>query len=150
MTSVQYYFDDRYNYHTDSERFATRVNSSVFYRHSEVFKEALIDYQKDLRHISFSQCRVSQSSHFIIRLEPNFFYNPLMQIMYADLNYYIYQEPSKQLDNGTLSINKQMFIQARHDIQLKNLYSEFLNQLSEILPSSVPDRKINGELCKLI
>ena len=148
MTSVQYYFDDRYNYHTDSERFATRVISSVFYRHSEVFKEALIDYQKDLRHISFSQCRVSQSSHFIIRLEPNFFYNPLMQIMYADLNYYIYQKPSKQIDHGMLSINKPMLIQARHDIQLKNLYLEFLNQLSKKLPTNFTDQLINGEFCK--
>ncbi|MDA0669711.1 MAG: hypothetical protein O3A03_00010 [Proteobacteria bacterium] len=149
-TSVQYYFDDRYNFYSDSERISSRVNRRIFYRHSDVFKEALIDYQQSLVKISYSQCRESNTSDFIIKLEPNFFYNPLMQTMYADLNYYIYQEPSKQLDHGTLSIKKQMYIQARPDIQLKNLYLEFLNQLSEKLPTSVPDLKINGEFCKLI
>jgi len=115
-----------------------------------VFKEALADYQQSINKISFSQCLESNASDFIIKLEPNFFYNTLMQTMYADLNYYIYQEPSKQIDHGTLSIKKQMYIQARHDIQLKNLYLEFLNQLSEKLPASVPDQAINREFCKII
>lgn len=115
-----------------------------------MFKEALADYQQSINKISFSQCLESNTSDFIIKLEPNFFYNPLMQTMYADLNYYIYQEPSKQIAHGTLSIKKQMYIQARHDIQLKNLYLEFLNQLSEKLPTSVPDQAINGEFCKII
>ena len=149
-TSVQYYFDDRYNYYSDSERIATRVNRRIFYRHSDVFKEALADYQQSINKITYSQCQKSNTSDFIIKLEPNFFYNPLMQTMYADLNYYIYQEPSKQVNHGTLSIKKQMYIQARHDIQLKNLYLEFLNQLSEKLPASVPDQAINGEFCKII
>ncbi|MGA0722484.1 MAG: hypothetical protein ACO3OP_02325 [Methylophilaceae bacterium] len=149
-TSVQYYFDDRYNYYSDSERISSRVNRRIFYRHSDVFKEALADYQQSINKISFSQCLESNTSDFIIKLEPNFFYNPLMQTMYADLNYYIYQEPSKQIAHGTLSIKKQMYIQARHDIQLKNLYLEFLNQLSEKLPASAPDQAINGEFCKII
>jgi len=149
QTSVQYYFDDRYNYYTDSERFSTRLNSRIFYRHSDVFKEALIHYQQsEVNNISYSECRISNSSNFIIKLEPNFFYNPLMQIMYADLNYYIYQKPSKQIDHGMLSINKPMLIQARHDIQLKNLYLEFLNQLSKKLPTNLTDQLINGEFCK--
>ena len=149
-TSVQYYFDDRYNYYSDSERIATRVNRRIFYRHSDVFKDALADYQQSINKTTYSQCQKSNTSDFIIKLEPNFFYNPLMQTMYADLNYYIYQEPSKQVNHGTLSIKKQMYIQARHDIQLKNLYLEFLNQLSEKLPTSISDQKINGEFCKLI
>src|SRR6056300_2008522 len=148
--AVQYFFDDRYNYYSDSERISTRVNRRIFYKHSDVFKEALLDYEQNYKNISFFECNEASSSDFIIKLEPNFFYNPLMQTMYADLKYYIYQEPSKQIDHGTLSIKKQMYIQARHDIQLKNLYLEFLNQLSEKLPTSISDQKINGEFCKLI
>src|SRR6056300_774588 len=147
---VQYFFDDRFNYYSDSERISTRVNRRIFYKHSDVFKEALLDYEQNYKKISFSECNGTENSDFIVKLEPNFFYNPLMQTMYADLNYYIYQEPSKQIDHGTLSIKKQMYIQARHDIQLKNLYLEFLNQLSEKLPASVPDQAINGEFCKII
>ena len=73
-----------------------------------------------------------------------------MQIMYADLNYYLFQEPSKQIDRGSLTIKKQVYMQARHDIQLKNIYLEFLDQLSDIIPERNPEQKINGSFCSLL
>ena len=147
---VQYFFDDRFNYYSDSERISTRVNRRIFYKHSEVFKEALLDYEKNYQKISFSECNDANNSDFIIKLEPNFFYNPLMQIMYADLNYYLFQEPSKQIDRGSLNIKKQIYLQARHDIQLKNIYLEFLDQLSDIIPIKNSEQKINGSFCSLL
>ena len=147
---VQYFFDDRFNYYSDSERISTRVNRRIFYKHSDVFKEALLDYEKNYQKISFSECNDTNISDFIIKLEPNFFYNPLMQIMYADLNYYLFQEPSKQIDRGSLTIKKQVYMQARHDIQLKNIYLEFLDQLSDIFPQNNPEQKINGSFCSLL
>ena len=147
---VQYFFDDRFNHYSDSERISTRVNRRIFYKHSDVFKEALLDYEQSYQKISFSECNDINNSDFIIKLEPNFFYNPLMQIMYADLNYYLFQEPSKQIDRGSLTIKKQVYMQARHDIQLKNIYLEFLDQLSEIIPQRNPRQKINGSFCSLL
>jgi len=147
---VQYFFDDRFNYYSDSERISTRVNRRIFYKHSDVFKEALLDYEQNYKKISFSECNGTENSDFIVKLEPNFFYNPLMQIMYADLNYYLFQEPSKQIDRGSLTIKKQVYMQARHDIQLKNIYLEFLDQLSDIIPERNPEQKINGSFCSLL
>ena len=115
-----------------------------------MFKEALLDYEQNYHKISFSECNVSENSDLIIKLEPNFFYNPLMQTMYADLNYYLFQEPSKQIDFGLLTIKKQVYMQARYDIQLKNIYLEFLNQLSDIIPQRNPEQKINGSFCSQI
>ena len=147
---VQYFFDDRFNYYSDSERISTRVNRRIFYKHSDVFKEALFDYEQNYQKILFSECNDTKNSDFIIKLEPNFFYNPLMQTMYADLNYYLFQEPSKQIDRGSLTIKKQVYMQARHDIQLKNIYLEFLDQLSDIIPQENPEQKINGSFCSLL
>jgi len=147
---VQYFFDDRFNYYSDSERISTRVNRRIFYKHSDVFKEALLDYEQNYKKISFSECNGTENSDFIVKLEPNFFYNPLMQTMYADLNYYLFQEPSKQIDRGSLTIKKQVYMQARHDIQLKNIYLEFLDQLSDIIPERNPEQKINGSFCSLL
>ena len=147
---VQYFFDDRFNYYSDSERISTRVNRRIFYKHSDVFKEALLDYEQNYNKISFSDCNGTENSDFIVKLEPNFFYNPLMQTMYADLNYYLFQEPSKQIDRGSLTIKKQVYMQARHDIQLKNIYLEFLDQLSDIIPERNPEQKINGSFCSLL
>jgi len=147
---VQYFFDDRFNYYSASERISIKANRRIFYKHSEVFKEALIDYEKNLHNISYSECNDSHNSGFIIKLEPNFFYNPLMQTMYADLNYYLFQERSMQIGRGSLTIKKQMYLQARHDIQLKNIYLEFLNQLSGIIPKENPEQKINGSFCSLL
>ena len=147
---VQYFFDDRFNYYSDSERISIRVNRRIFYKHSDVFKDALLDYEQNHQKISFSECNDTNNSDFIIKLEPNFFYNPLMQIMYADLNYYLFQEPSKQIDRGSLTIKKQVYMQARHDIQLKNIYLEFLDQLSDIIPQVNPEQKINGIFCSLL
>lgn len=147
---VQYFFDDRFNFYSDSERISTRVNRRIFYKHSDVFKEALIDYEQNYQKILLSECSVEKNSDFIIKLEPNFFYNPLMQTMYADLNYYLFQEPSKQIDRGSLTIKKQVYMQARHDIQLKNIYLEFLDQLSDIIPQKNPEQKINGRFCSLL
>ena len=147
---VQYFFDDRFNYYSDSERISTRVNRRIFYKHSDVFKEALLDYEQNYKKISFNECNDANNSDFIIKLEPNFFYNPLMQTMYADLNYYLFQEPSKQIDRGSLAIKKQVYMQARHDIQLKNIYLEFLDQLSDIIPERNPEQKINGSFCSLL
>jgi len=146
---VQYFFDDRFNYYSDSERVSIRANKRIFYKHSEIFKEALLDYENHQK-ISFSECNDINNSDFIIKLEPNFFYNPLMQIIYADLNYYLFQEPSKQIDRGSLTIKKQVYLQARHDIQLKNIYLEFLDQLSDIIPERNPEQKINGSFCSLL
>ena len=147
---VQYFFDDRFNFYSDSERISTRVNRRIFYKHSDVFEEALFDYEQNYQKILFSECSVEKNSEFIIKLEPNFFYNPLMQTMYADLNYYLFQEPSKQIDRGSLTIKKQVYMQARHDIQLKNIYLEFLDQLSDIIPQKNPEQKINGSFCSLL
>jgi hypothetical protein len=147
---VQYFFDDRFNYYSDSERISTRVNRRIFYKHSDVFKEALLDYEQNYKKISFTECNGTKNSDFIVKLEPNFFYNPLMQTMYADLNYYLFQEPSKQIDRGSLTIKKQVYMQARHDIQLKNIYLEFLDQLSDIIPERNPEQKINGSFCSLL
>jgi len=115
-----------------------------------VFKEALLDYEQNYQKITFSECNDINNSDFIIKLEPNFFYNPLMQTMYADLNYYLFQEPSKQIDRGSLTIKKQVYMQARHDIQLKGIYLEFLDQLSDIIPERNPEQKINGSFCSLL
>jgi hypothetical protein len=147
---VQYFFDDRFNYYSDSERISTRVNRRIFYKHSDVFKEALLDYEQNYKKISFTECNGTENSDFIVKLEPNFFYNPLMQTMYADLNYYLFQEPSKQIDHGSLTIKKQVYMQARHDIQLKNIYLEFLDQLSDVIPERNPEQKINGSFCSLL
>ena len=148
--AVQYFFDDRFNYYSDSERISTKVNRRIFYKHSDVFKEALLDYEQNYQKISFTECTDNNNSDFIIKLEPNFFYNPLMQTMYADLNYYLFQERSMQIGRGSLTIKKQMYLQARHDIQLKNIYLEFLNQLSGIIPKENPEQKINGSFCSLL
>jgi len=147
---VQYFFDDRFNYYSDSERISTKVNRRIFYKHSDVFKEALLDYEQNYQKISFSECNSTEKSDFVVKLEPNFFYNPLMQTMYADLNYYLFQEPSMQIDRGSLTIKKQVYLQARHDIQLKNIYLEFLDQLSDIIPEGNPEQKINGSFCSLL
>ena len=147
---VQYFFDDRFNYYSDSERISIRANRRIFYKHSEVFKEALLDYEKNHQNISYAECNDTNSSDFIIKLEPSFFYNPLMQTMYADLKYYLFQDPANQIDRGKLSIKKQMYLQARHDIQLKNVYLEFLDQLSDIIPEGNPEQHINGSFCSLL
>jgi len=148
--AVQYFFDDRYNYYSDSERISTRVNRRIFYKHSDVFKEALLDYEQNYKKISFFECNEASSSDFIVKLEPNFFYNPLMQTMYADLKYYLFKDPSVQIDRGLLSIKKQMYLQARHDIQLKNIYLEFLEQLSNMIPKRNPEQQIKGSFCSLL
>ena len=147
---VQYFFDDRYNRYTDSERVSTKVNHRIYYKHSDVFKEALLDFDKSNQKITYLECKSSVETLYIIKLEPNFFYNPLMEIMYADLNYYLYENPTKQIDRGTLSIKKQLYLQARHDIQLKNIYLEFLDKLSDIMPKNDPEQKINGSFCSLL
>jgi len=73
-----------------------------------------------------------------------------MQTMYADLKYYLFKDPSVQIDRGLLSIKKQMYLQARHDIQLKNIYLEFLDQLSNMIPKKSPEQQINGSFCSLL
>ena len=148
--NVQYFFDDRFNYYSDSERVSIRANRRIFYKHSEVFKEALLDYEKNHQNISYTGCNDTKSSDFIVKLEPRFFYNPLMQTMHADLKYYLFQDPTTQIDRGKLSIKKQMYLQARHDIQLKNVYLQFLDQLSDIFPQNNPEQKINGSFCSLL
>ena len=147
---VQYFFDDRFNYYSDSERISIRANRRIFYKHSEVFKEALLDYEKNHQDISYTKCNNTNSSDYIIKLEPSFFYNPLMETMYADLKYYLFQDPTTQIDRGKLSIKKRMFLQARHDIQLKNVYLEFLDQMSDIIPRENPEQHINGSFCSLL
>lgn len=147
---VQYFFDDRYNHYTDSERISTKVNHRIYYKHSDVLKEALLDFNKSNQKITYLVCNSSVETLYIIKLEPNFFYNPLMEIMYADLSYYLYENPTKQIDRGTLSIKKQLYLQARHDIQLKNIYLEFLDKLSGIMPKNNPEQKINGSFCSLL
>ena len=147
---VQYFFDDRFNYYSDSERISIRANRRIFYKHSEVFKEALLDYEKNHQDISYTKCNNTNSSDYIIKLEPSFFYNPLMETMYADLKYYLFQDPTTQIDRGKLSIKKQMYLQARPDIQLKNIYLEFLEQLSDVIPKGNPEQQINGSFCSLL
>ena len=73
-----------------------------------------------------------------------------MQTMYADLNYYIYDDINGEIDRGKISFKKQMYLLAQHEIQLENLYLEFLNQLYEKMPISIPEQKISGKFCKLI
>ena len=148
--NVQYFFNDRFKYYSDSERVSIRANRRIFYKHSEVFKEALLDYEQNYTNMIYNECNETNNSDFIIKLEPNFFYNPLMQTMYADLKYYLFQEPTIQVDKGKLSIKKQMYLQARHDIQLKNIYLEFLDQLSDIIPKRNPEQQINGSFCSLL
>ena len=142
--------DVRFKNYYDSIRVSPGKNIRIFYRHFNVLNEALLDYEHKHKKITFSECNNNSNSDFIIKLEPNFFYNPLMQTMYADLNYYLFQEPSTQIDGGSLTIKKQIYIQARHDIQLKNIYLEFLDQLSDIIPESNPEQKINGSFCSLL
>ena len=150
-TSVQYYFDDRYKSHSDSERIAILANQRVFYRHADIFKEALEIYSQSHQNISYSECKENNVSDLIVKLEPDFFFNPLVQTIYADLNYYIYKEPSKLIKRGTLTAKKIINIQILYDVQLTYIYLEFLNNLSEkLLDSNVQGQTINGEFCKLI
>jgi len=142
--------DVRFKNYYDSIRVSPGKNIRIFYKHFNVLNEALLDYEHKHQNIAFSECNDNNNSDFIIKLEPNFFYNPLMQIMYADLKYYLFQEPSKQIDRGSLSIKKRVYVQARHDIQLKNIYLEFLDQLLDIIPKKNPEHKINGNFCSLL
>jgi hypothetical protein len=147
---VQYFFDDRYNYYSDSDRVSFRVNKRFFYKHSDIFRNALLVYRKSHQKIKYEDCDSNKYSHYIIKLEPNFFYNPLMKTMYAELKFNIYEEPSNQIKQGTLSIQKIQYLQVRQDIQLTNLYKEFIKQLSDIIPKPSSESKINGSFCSLL
>ena len=114
---VQYFFDDRFNYYSDSERISTRVNRRIFYKHSDVFKEALLDYEQNYKKISFTECNGTENSDFIVKLEPNFFYNPLIPTMCADLTDYLFQGPSTHLNSGHFRITNQLYQQ--HGLALK-------------------------------
>ena len=129
---------------------SARINRRTFYKHSEIFEEALSEYEKTYQKFSFKQCNVHNESALIIKFEPNFFYNPLMQTMYADLNYYIYEEPSQQIKRGSLSLQKQIYLQARPSIQLKNIYLEFLNKLNGVIPKVSSNLRIKGSFCSIL
>ena len=120
----------------------------VTYKHSEVFEAALNRYQQIENKVFYSRCSKINHSNFIINLEPSFFYNPLMQTMYADLNYYIFDDINGEIDRGKISLKRQMYLQAQHEIQLENLYLEFLTKINELIPMMKPDKDIKGGFCK--
>jgi len=107
-------------------------------------------YQQIENKVFYSQYSKSNLSDFIINFEPSFFYNPLMQTMYADLNYYIFDDENGEIDRGKISIKKQMYLLVQHETQLENLYLEFLTKINEKIPKIKPDNDIKGGFCKLL
>ena len=134
----------------DSERIGVKANKQVFYRHTEIFKEALKDSQKLENTIIYKECSKLEDSSFIVKLKPDFFYNPLMQIMYADLEYYFYEEPTGEVARGTLSIEKHINLQALYEQQLKEIYVALLGKLSEQIPHKITEQQISGSFCSLL
>ena len=43
-----------------------------------------------------------------------------------------------------------MYLQAQHEIQLENLYLEFLTKINELIPMMKPDKDIKGGFCKYL
>lgn len=145
---VQYHFDKRYDYYSDSERMASRVNQRIFYRHSELMQQAIISYEDSVQ--SYQKCDENIASDFILKFEPNFFYNPLMQTMYADLKYYVFIELGELIRSSSISLKKQMYLQALPRKQLENLYIQFLQEIDKELQDIQTNIKIQGSFCKVL
>lgn len=143
---MQYHFDKRFDFYSDSERISTKVNRRFFYRHSDLMKSALDDLLDD--NFTYSKCNENNSSDLIIKLEPNFFYNPLMETMYADLTYKVYVESNQLIRTSTVSSKKQMYLQALPQEQLKNIYVEFIKTINKELDGIHPTGKIQGLICR--
>ena len=146
---IQFHFDKRYDFYSDSEHLGVKGGKRYFYKHSTFFKKALKDENFEASNY-YLQCQTGVESQLIVKLEPSFFYNPLMQIMYANLKYYVYGPDKKLLQSEKLSLEKITYFPARSDIQLKDIYVEFLNQIESNLSGINVNGILDGDFCKSI
>ena len=143
---VQYFLDKRFVDFTDSER----VNSakSIYYRHGDIIEKTVNEIDPD--GFLYKKCSNEIESDYIVKLEPNFFYNPAMTIMYADLKYSVFIESGELIHSSKISLEKQMRLQILPQEQLKSLYTYFIKEINKNIQSIVVKKKIQGSFCKVL
>ena len=143
---MQYFLDKRFVDFTDSER----VNSgkSIYYRHGDIIEKTVNEI--DLDGFLYKKCSNEIESDYIRKIEPNFFYNPAMTQMYADLKYSVFIESGELIHSSTISLEKQMRLQILPQEQLKSLYTYFIKEINKNIQSIEVKKKIQGSFCKVL
>ena len=151
LKTIQYHFSNNHKFFTASVDLSTRVDRRIFFNHKDLFNEALKFYNDSEGKFSYQECGSEVFTDFLIKFEPIFFYNPLMNILYSDLYFYIFSEESKLLKKGVLKQENVLFLNIRPDIQLPKVYLDLLNKLEEFVPEAKgKSEKINGDICKIL
>ena len=143
----QYHIYERYYNHSDNVRPSTYADIHT-YLQGPMLEEAV---NKNLKQ-NVKKCTPGTDSKYIFSLEPNIFYNYLMNIIYGQLKVKIFGPKNILEDSLTIEIQHQAKIHQKANFYISKMYDELVLKLDADILSKLPkdNLTINGDFCSTI
>jgi hypothetical protein len=103
--------------------------------------------------VNYFDCQKEQTSDLIIRLKPNFFYNPLMTVMYSELEVDFFTGKNSFITTKKFKDEQVMVFNIRPIENLKTVYKTLIQQVNEFMLSDLNEKnfeKIDGSFCVIL
>jgi len=141
---IQYFFDERYTIYSASSSHPYKAGG--IYKHKNIMDQiASKNLYTDLRYIN---CQKDTISDLIVRLKPNFFYNPLMTIMYSEL-----EVVNNFINTKTFKDEKVMVFDIQPVENLLSVYKNLLEQANRYILNEINKenlQNIDGSFCQIL
>ena len=146
---IQYFFDERYTIYSASSSHPYKAGG--IYKHKNIMDQiASKNLHTDFRYIN---CQKDTTSDLIIRLKPNFFYNPLMTIMYSELEVDFFTGVNNFITTKTFKDEKVMVFDIQPVENLLSVYKNLLEQVNRYILNEINKenlQNIDRSFCQIL
>ena len=146
---IQYVFDEKYTIYSASSSHPYKPGG--LYKHKDIMDHV---YSSGVfKKVNYFDCQKEQTSDLIIRLKPNFFYNPLMTVMYSELEVDFFTGKNSFITTKKFKDEQVMVFNIRPIENLKTVYKTLIQQVNEFMLSDLNEKsfeKIDGSFCVIL
>jgi len=145
-SDIRYFFDEKYHKNTFSISIAGVKN--VFWSPGDQFDKAIEDYNKNSNSIKIYKCSADKVSKKLLKIYPDSFYNPQMNIFQTDFEV-LDIDNSGQIVNSYTVIHKTVTRMLDYEGEIakhyEGLIKKFMNEESN--KSNVKKELVSGQIC---
>lgn len=146
FAEIQYFLDEKYHKYT----FSISINGvkNVFWSPGAELDKAIENYNKNSNPIKINKCAADKASEKVLKIYPESFYNPQMNIFHTDFKV-LDMDNSGQIVNSYTVIHKTVTRMLDYEGEIakhyEGLIKKFMNEESNKI--NVNKELISGQIC---
>ena len=146
FAEIQYFLDEKYHKNT----FSISINGvkNVFWSPGAQFDKAIENYNKNSNSIKINKCAADKASEKVLKIYPESFYNPQMNIFHTDFKVLNIDNNGQVVDSYKIihkTVTRMLAYEGEIAKHYEGLIKKFMNEVSN--KNRENKELVSGEIC---